>query len=205
MARIEQQAPARDRLLSAATRLFIENGFAGTPVSRIVRKAGVTMPVLYYHFGSKADLLRAVISARGQWMRTDLQPDPALDFAGNCAGMVDHALEHIVEIRDGLRLRLLLGFETGPEVETLRGLVQDQRAKSLARIAAVFSTILPDASVRRISWLGETYLSGVQALALELTGMTRQGAHLAAKGRQLVRGLADIASMPEDELPELAD
>jgi AcrR family transcriptional regulator len=47
MASNPDPASARDRLLKVATRLFIEHGFAGTPVSRIVRESGVTMPVLY--------------------------------------------------------------------------------------------------------------------------------------------------------------
>ena len=202
MASASLQLPARERLLAVATRLFIEHGFAGTPVSRIVREAGVTMPVLYYHFGNKAELLRAVFDARGQWIRTELKVDPAIGFAPVCKALVDHALEHLDDLRDGLRLRVLLGFETGPEVDTLRAVTAQQRARSLAGISALFAAALPGISPRRCGWLAETYLSGVQGLAMDLTGVSRRSDLSAAKGQLLLRMLGMIATMPEVELPQ---
>jgi AcrR family transcriptional regulator len=53
---------ARDRLLLAATQLLDEA--AGGPVStrEITERAGVRVPTLYHHFGSKQALLDAVVS-----------------------------------------------------------------------------------------------------------------------------------------------
>ena len=107
------QLPARERLLEVATRLFTEHGYEGTPVSRIVREAGVTMPVLYYHFGNKSELLGAVIEARGQLIRTDLTVSPGDDIAATCMSFVAHALKHMAQHRDGLRLRLILALSPG--------------------------------------------------------------------------------------------
>ncbi len=45
------------RLLSAATRLFAEQGFDRTSVSQIVEAAGVTKGAMYHYFRSKDDLL----------------------------------------------------------------------------------------------------------------------------------------------------
>jgi AcrR family transcriptional regulator len=45
------------RLLSAATRLFAEQGFETTSVQQIVDAAGVTKGAMYHYFGSKDDLL----------------------------------------------------------------------------------------------------------------------------------------------------
>ena len=201
MASAGLEIPTRERLLAVATRLFIEHGFAGTPVSRIVREAGVTMPVRYYHFGNKAELLRAVFEARGQWIRTELKIDAAIGFAGLCKALVDHALEHLDDLRDGLRLRVLLGFETGPEADTLRAVTAEQRARSLDSISALFASAVPEMSRRRRGWLAETYLSGVQALAMDLMGLSRRSDLSDAKGRLLVRTLAAVAEMSEAELP----
>lgn len=44
---------ARDRLLAAALDLFNSKGYAATTVREIVAAAGVTQPVLYYHFKNK--------------------------------------------------------------------------------------------------------------------------------------------------------
>lgn len=58
----------RDRLLSAATRLFAERGYAATSVSEIVAAAGVTKPILYYYFKSKEGIYLEIINdAHGPW------------------------------------------------------------------------------------------------------------------------------------------
>lgn len=50
----------REQLLAAAVRLFAQKGYAATTVRDILRAARVTAPVLYYHFGSKEGLFRAL-------------------------------------------------------------------------------------------------------------------------------------------------
>lgn len=47
------EAPVRERLLAAALELFNTRGYAATTVREIVEAAGVTKPVLYYHFQNK--------------------------------------------------------------------------------------------------------------------------------------------------------
>ena len=44
---------ARGKLMTAAIGVFARKGYAATTVREIVEAAGVTKPVLYYHFGSK--------------------------------------------------------------------------------------------------------------------------------------------------------
>ena len=46
----------RERVLAAALELFPISGFASTTVEDLVTSAGVTAPVLYHHFGTKAGL-----------------------------------------------------------------------------------------------------------------------------------------------------
>ena len=48
-------------VLDAALQLFADKGFAATSVREIVLKAGLSKPALYYHFGSKEGLLRAIV------------------------------------------------------------------------------------------------------------------------------------------------
>ncbi len=55
------QGQARKRLLEAGLEEFAARGYAGASVQRIVVRAGFTKPVLYYYFGSKAGLYRALI------------------------------------------------------------------------------------------------------------------------------------------------
>jgi AcrR family transcriptional regulator len=51
----------RTQILDAAERLFAEHGFRGTSVRAITDLAGANLAAVGYHFGSKADLLAAVI------------------------------------------------------------------------------------------------------------------------------------------------
>jgi AcrR family transcriptional regulator len=52
----------KERILDAAERLFAANGFAGTSLRAITREAGVNLAAVHYHYGTKEDLLRAVLS-----------------------------------------------------------------------------------------------------------------------------------------------
>jgi len=56
-----EEPTTRDVILQAARGLFTSKGFANTAVREICREAGVTAPVLYYHFGSKEGLFEAVV------------------------------------------------------------------------------------------------------------------------------------------------
>jgi len=52
---------SRDRLMQAAVEIFGRKGYAAASVREIVARAGVTKPVLYYHFKSKEGLMTAII------------------------------------------------------------------------------------------------------------------------------------------------
>jgi AcrR family transcriptional regulator len=52
---------ARDRILQTAQDLFTSKGFANASVREICERAAITPPTLYYHFGDKEGLFRAVV------------------------------------------------------------------------------------------------------------------------------------------------
>jgi TetR/AcrR family transcriptional regulator len=51
--------PTRDRIIAAATDLFSERSFDGATTRDIAARAGVTQPLLNYHFRSKEELWQA--------------------------------------------------------------------------------------------------------------------------------------------------
>ena len=57
--------PTRDRIVDAALRLFAERGTTAVSMRELADAADVTVPGLYYHFASKADLIREVYRAQG--------------------------------------------------------------------------------------------------------------------------------------------
>ena len=57
-------AATNDRVIDAAERLFAEHGVAGTSVRMITEQAQVNVAAVNYHFGTKENLVRAVIARR---------------------------------------------------------------------------------------------------------------------------------------------
>ena len=62
-------ASPRDRLVSAATRLFCAKGIAATGIDAVLREAGVAKMTLYKIFGSKDRLVEAVLEEEGRRWR----------------------------------------------------------------------------------------------------------------------------------------
>lgn len=59
---------ARGRLLNAATQLFCKNGINATGIDAIIDEAGTAKTTLYKLFGSKTNLVHAVLEREGkQW------------------------------------------------------------------------------------------------------------------------------------------
>jgi AcrR family transcriptional regulator len=68
-----------EKLLLAARRLFCQAGIHATGITRILEEAGVARQSLYTHFGSKENLLKAVLDTEASmWFHWFDQDLPAL-------------------------------------------------------------------------------------------------------------------------------
>lgn len=56
----------REKVLSAAERLFAEDGFEGVSIRDIAREAGVSLSVVGFHGGSKDDLFLTIFQRRAE-------------------------------------------------------------------------------------------------------------------------------------------
>lgn len=77
----------RAAILEAATEVFMELGYAGASVDRIVQRAGGSKGTVYRHFGCKADLFAEIITALVARMTAPIehQRPSAADTAGDLA------------------------------------------------------------------------------------------------------------------------
>jgi AcrR family transcriptional regulator len=73
--REEQARRTRSRVLAAAHRLFVEHGYAATTMRATAAEAGVSVPTVELVFGTKPQLLKAVIDVA---IAGDDQPVPVL-------------------------------------------------------------------------------------------------------------------------------
>jgi AcrR family transcriptional regulator len=64
---------ARITILNAAMELFAQHGYAGCSIREICKTAGVTKPVLYYHFDNKEQLYYELMLDIFNQTRKDLQ------------------------------------------------------------------------------------------------------------------------------------
>jgi AcrR family transcriptional regulator len=71
--RREQAAATRQAILEAAERLFVDRGYAGTPVAAIAEEARVALKTVYAVFGTKTEVLRGLWNFR---LRGDQEPAP---------------------------------------------------------------------------------------------------------------------------------
>lgn len=61
---MEDLSPTQTRILDQAERLFAERGYDGSSLREITEAAEVNLAAVHYHFGSKAQLLAAVLLRR---------------------------------------------------------------------------------------------------------------------------------------------
>src|ERR1700733_3375526 len=90
----EQQARCtRARIITAAARLFLDRGYAGTTMRAVAADAGVALPTVELAVGTKARLLKAVIDTA---IAGDVEPVPMLarewaEQAGSTTGAAEFA------------------------------------------------------------------------------------------------------------------
>jgi AcrR family transcriptional regulator len=109
--RVEQAEATRARILEALIRAMA-GGLASLSVPVVAREAGVSIPTIYRHFGSKAGLLAAL----GPYVTTKagLIPDPMPATLDDIGGSV-RAVYHNLDEMDGT-LRAAMASQLGQEV-----------------------------------------------------------------------------------------
>lgn len=92
-----KRKPPRDskaQIFTAAAAEFAEHGYPGAGVDRIAARARVNKAMLYYHFGSKADLYRAVL--HDMFLPLSARVREIADGPGEAAQKVDRWVATIV-------------------------------------------------------------------------------------------------------------
>ena len=72
--RSEEGAATRRRIIAAAERLFGRNGIDGVSIRDIAANARVNSAATFYHFGTKDDLVAAILKLRAAELRERTQP-----------------------------------------------------------------------------------------------------------------------------------
>jgi AcrR family transcriptional regulator len=127
----------RETILEAATEVFAASGYRAGKVSDVAARIGVTEPVIFQNFGSKAALFAAVLDRLAGDVRTSL--DDLADHHESVAGLLTHILSpgHGHGPDDGRSHRTLFADAAA--------LVADPEAgEAAARVARVVTAHLAD-------------------------------------------------------------
>lgn len=76
-----RRTDTRERILTAAARMFTARGFAGTSIRDIADELGVTKAALYYHFTSKDEILHEIVDKPLAAIREAIGPPRDLSTA----------------------------------------------------------------------------------------------------------------------------
>jgi AcrR family transcriptional regulator len=93
------EVSTRERLLTAALRLFSMHSFAGTSLQMIADNLGVTKAAIYHHFRTRDEILTAVVQPGLQELReviakAEAQRSPHARIDALLTGFVDITVRH---------------------------------------------------------------------------------------------------------------
>jgi AcrR family transcriptional regulator len=141
-ARAEHLGPERRRpqILDVAFELFLERGYKGTSMDAIARAAGVTKPVVYACFPSKAELFGALLGREEQRMLTQFGSalagsvgleDPEAALSAGFTAM----LRAVIDTPDIYKVALLGGADAAPVIDARVRRGREQRIAAIAAVA----------------------------------------------------------------------
>jgi AcrR family transcriptional regulator len=137
------------RLLDAAERLFARAGIAATSLRAVTAEAGANVAAVHYHFGSKAELLRAVFQRRIAPVNEERLK--RLDELEASAGTpsVDALIDALV--RPGLEfasrhsgISELLGMLQAEPADEVQALFEEVFRETIERFTAALGRALPE-------------------------------------------------------------
>ncbi len=168
MARQARAVATRQTVLRAAAEVFDQRGYAGATMSEILTRAAVTKGALYFHFGSKEELARAVIQEQTAWLETW---QPTTDSPAQA--MIDlgyafaRALQEDPLVRGSIRLTVEHGTFTQPQTAAYRS--WSDAATALLRSARDAGELRPGLDVSGAAGVIVGAVTGIQLTSQVLT------------------------------------
>jgi AcrR family transcriptional regulator len=167
----------KERILTAAERLFAKSGFDGVSIREVGRAAQVPFALVTYHFQTKLGLYQALFRRRQDLLTTrrverlqavQITGDRSLDIHQIAAAII----ESLVDIRDlpgGLDFTRLVAREVCDPLESERGIVEEYLDPVAYATIELLQTVAPEVSHAQICW-AFYFASGALAINNANTG-----------------------------------
>jgi AcrR family transcriptional regulator len=188
------QKDTRQRILDAAEKLFMQNGFEGTSMRMVTSEASVNLAAVNYHFGSKEELMQSVLRRRLEIINRERMR--VLDEAEAKAGGKPLKPSVIIDCFFGTLLRVAADQKAGGETflrllgrtitepsHFIRAFMSTEYADVLERYKQAMFRSLPNVPKAEIVWrfhfmLGATSyaIAGTDTLRLVTDWQVEEGA-----------------------------
>ena len=143
---MRKRLPAPERrkvILQAALSTFAEQGYHGAIMETIARRANVTKPILYRHFPSKLELLKALIRETGEQLRQALrgsdEETASLNWEERIRRDVDAYLTFVSGNEMGFRLIYTSDVNVNQEVVDLINEIREGYIEDVATVIASYT------------------------------------------------------------------
>jgi AcrR family transcriptional regulator len=151
--RTQQAQKTRSRVIEAATRLFVQHGYATTTIRAIAAEAGVSVPTVELLFGTKAQLLHVVIDVA---IAGDDEPVPVLSraWAADVQSVRDLAdflsvVAHVVSQAQARSAGVILAaYEAAASDPDIQLLILDRESQRERTTAWIVDSVLERAALR---------------------------------------------------------
>ena len=153
-------AATRDRIVERALRLFSERGTTAVSMRELADAAGVTVPGLYYHFASKAELVRAVYRER-----IEREPVGARPIPRRCDRLIveqaSREFARFVDDYDFLRLMQRESVLGDPDAREVGAALDAEWRERWHQALLLGTDLAPDADVEAATDVLTTFLWGL--------------------------------------------
>lgn len=168
----------RDRILDAAESLFASRGFVRASVRAITQAAGANIAAVNYHFGSKSELIRAVLQRRVGPLNAERLRRLDDCEARDCTleeivdAFIGPALSSVRSEADRATLARLLGIAFSQPSEELREILLDQFGPVIDRFVTALDRVLPGLTRQQIFWRFH-FMIGALGYSVALGGLVQ--------------------------------
>jgi TetR/AcrR family transcriptional regulator, regulator of cefoperazone and chloramphenicol sensitivity len=137
----------RQKLISAATPEFIEQGFRAARVQQIAKQAGVRLSAINYHFGGKDGLYLAVLRHHGELAikQRPLLTDTEQPLQQHFRFMIHSLLQRMVDDSQGCQLAQLMLREMVNPTAAQEDIFQRFQYPQIQQVFSLLRQILPHA------------------------------------------------------------
>jgi AcrR family transcriptional regulator len=145
--RREQARQTRLRVIEAARRLFVRDGYASTTIQALAEEAGVAVQTIYASFGSKRGVLKELFDTsivgdnkqvalieRPEWRAWEVEPDPGrqVDLFAQAQRIVSARTAEVMQV-------LVAAAASDPEVAQMHKDAESARYGDQRRLADALS------------------------------------------------------------------